>query len=144
MKARSHPIAGTWAFVASEWKRADGKHANPFGEGAVGLLTYDESGHMSVHIMRRGRPLRPDLPPTIDAAFAAAVPGYLAYFGAYDVDEQRSIVTHTVIASSFPAWVGGQHQRRFEIDGERLTLRDDLVTSDGVAVAAATIWRRMT
>ncbi len=141
MERNRNELIGTWAFVASEWKRADGKHANPFGAGSVGVLTYDAGGYMSAQIMRADRPLGPDIAPTIDAAFASAVPGYLAYFGTYEIS--GAIVSHTVIASSFPAWVGSQHHRRFEIDGDRLTLSDDLTTSDGVAVAASTTWRRV-
>jgi hypothetical protein len=97
---------------------------------------------MSVQIMRADRPPAPDITPTIDAAFAAAVPGFLAYFGTYEINEQQGVVTHTVIASSFPPFVGTQHHRRFGVDRDQLTLRDDLTTSDGVAVAAATMWRR--
>jgi hypothetical protein len=138
-----NPLIGTWAFVASEWKRADGKHANPFGAGSTGILTYDAGGYMSAQIMRADRPPGPDAAATIDTAFAAAVPGFLAYFGTYEIDASNSVVTHTVIGSSLPAWVGTQHHRRFEIDGDRLTLRDDLATSDGVAVAAATMWQRV-
>jgi hypothetical protein len=137
-------LLGTWAFVASEWKRADGKHANPFGAGSTGILTYDAAGYMSVQIMRADRPSTQVAQPTIDAAFSAAVPGYLAYFGTYEIDEQRRVVTHTVIASTFPPFVGAQNHRRFEVEGDRLILRDDLTTSDGVAVAAATIWQRVT
>jgi len=158
-------LTGTWALVASEWKRADGKHANPFGANAVGVLTYDAGGYMSAQIMRADRPPGTNIAPTIDAAFASAVPGFLAYFGTYEIsaspplragqrlaleresgpasEAARGVVTHTVIASSFPAWVGGQHHRRFEIDGDQLTLRDDLTTADGVAVAASTTWRRV-
>lgn len=138
-----HPLLGTWAFVASEWRRADGKHANPFGEAAVGVLTYDTAGYMAAQIMRAGRPPGPDLPPTIDAAFASAVPGFLAYFGTYEIDEAKAVVTHTVVASSFSAWVGTSHHRRFVIVGDQLTLSDDLMTSDGVAVWASTTWRRV-
>jgi hypothetical protein len=140
----AHALIGTWALVASEWRRVDGKHANPFGAGSVGVLTYDAGGYMSAQIMRADRPPGPVTAPTIDAAFAAAVPGYLAYFGTYEIDEVRGVVTHTVTASSFPPWTGGQHHRRFVIDGDQLTLSDDLVTADGVAVAASTTWRRVT
>lgn len=142
--AASHPLVGTWAFVASEWRRADGRHGNPFGDAAVGILTYDAGGFMAAQIMRAGRPPVPsDVPATIDQAFASAVAGFLAYFGSYVVDDVAGIVTHTVIASSFPPWVGGQHNRRFRIEGETLVLSDDLVTADGVAVAASTTWRRV-
>jgi hypothetical protein len=138
----THPIVGTWAFVASEWKRADGKHANPFGEGSVGMLTYASDGYMSVQIMRSNREASRHAPATLDAAFAAAVAGYLAYFGTYEIDDERRVITHTIIASTYPPFVGAQNQRRFEIVGDQLALRDDLMTADGVAVAAATIWRR--
>jgi hypothetical protein len=138
-----HALIGTWALVSTEWKRADGKHANPFGEGAVGVLAYDDAGYMSAQIMRAERPPGPDVPPTIDGALASAVPGFLGYFGTYEIDGALGVVTHAVIASSFPAWVGSQHRRRFAIDGDDLTLSDDLMTSDGVAVAASTTWRRV-
>jgi hypothetical protein len=83
------------------------------------------------------------VPATLDSAFAAAIPGFLAYFGTYEIDEKQCVVTHNVIASSFPPFVGTQNRRRFEIVNDQLTLRDDLMTSDGVAVAAATIWQRV-
>ncbi len=138
-----HPIVGTWAFVASEWKRADGRHANPFGAGAMGVLMYDASGHMSAQIMHADRPPVTTIAPTIDAAFGLAIPGFLAYAGTYEVDDAAGVLTHRVVVSSFPAWVGTEHRRRFVIEGETLTLRDDLTTADGVAVAASTTWRKM-
>lgn len=139
-----HPLIGTWAFVASEWKRADGRHANPFGEGAVGILTYSDAGYMTVQVMRPDRPpLTPGTAATLDAAFASATPGFLAYFGSYEIDAPAGVVAHTVLGSSFPPLVGVTTRRRFAIEGDTLTLRDDLTTSDGVAVAAATVWRRV-
>jgi hypothetical protein len=139
-----HPIVGTWAFVASEWKRADGRHANPFGAGAMGVLMYDASGYMSAQIMQAGRAPVTNIAPTIDAAFGLAIPGFLAYAGSYAVDDALGVVTHSVIVSSFPPWVGSEHRRHFVIEGDVLTLRDELTTADGVAVAASTAWRRMT
>jgi hypothetical protein len=138
-----HPITGTWAFVASEWKRADGRHANPFGDGAMGVLMYDGAGHMSAQVMHADRPPVTTIAPTIDAAFGLAIRGFLAYAGTYEVDDTAATVTHTVIVSSFPPWVGTEHRRRFTVDGDVLTLRDELTAADGVAVAAATTWRRM-
>jgi hypothetical protein len=109
----------------------------------MGVLMYDASGHMSAQIMHADRPPVTTIAPTIDAAFGLAIPGFLAYAGTYEVDDTAGEVTHRVVVSSFPAWVGTEHRRRFAIDGETLVLRDDLATSDGVAVAASTTWRRM-
>jgi len=137
-------FAGTWALIATEWRRADGRHANPFGNDATGVLIYDAAGFMSAQIMRAGRPpLPPDRPTGIDAAFSSAVPGYVAYFGTYDVDDAARRVVHRVIGAAFPAWIGLEFSRGFRFEGDTLTLTDDLVTSDGVAVAAATTWRRV-
>lgn len=137
-------LIGTWALISTEWKRADGTHANPFGEGATGILIYDASGYLSAQIMHAARPAADPGPPAgIDAAMAAAVPGYVAYFGAFAVDDVAGTVTHRVIGAAHPSWVGLEFARQFAIDGDVLTLRDSLTAADGVAVAAATSWRRI-
>ncbi len=139
-----NPLVGTWALIATEWRRADGRHANPFGDGAVGILTYDDAGHMAAQVMRDDRPAVPEgHGRDIDAAMGGAFAGYIAYFGTYEIDADASVVHHRVIASAFPAWVGGEHSRRFVIDGDRLTLTDDVIASDGVEVVASTTWQRV-
>jgi hypothetical protein len=140
----ANPLVGTWALVATEWRRADGRHANPFGEGAAGVLMYDAAGNMAAQVMRAERPKPTDGAATgIDAAMAAPAPGYIAYFGTYEIDEAAGVVAHTVVGAAFPAWTGTTHRRRFSLNGDRLTLRDDVVASDGVTVAAATTWQRV-
>lgn len=136
-------ILGTWALIATEWRRADGRHANPFGEGATGILIYDAAGYMSAQIMRSDRPKGEASPAGIDTAMASATPGYVAYFGAFAVDEAAGVVTHRVIGAAHPAWAGREFARRYSIDSDVLTLRDDVVAADGVAVDAATSWRRI-
>ena len=136
-------LLGTWALIATEWRRADGRHANPFGEGANGILIYDAAGYMSAQIMRVDRPAGDPAQTGIDAAMASATPGYVAYFGAFTVDDTAGVVTHRVIGAAHPAWVGREFARRYSIEGDVLTLRDDLVAADGVSVDAATTWRRI-
>ena len=137
------PLTGTWALVATGWRRADGRHANPFGEGAVGILIYDAAGHMSAQVMRAARPPSPEAHAGLDTAMASAVPGYIAYFGDYLVDEGAATVTHTVVGATMPAWVGTEVTRGFYIEGDELTLTDSVVSADGVAVEASTTWRRL-
>ena len=137
-------LVGTWALVATEWRRADGRHGNPFGPGAVGVLIYDAAGNMSAQVMRADRTETPVGDPAgIDTAMASAFTGYIAYFGTYEIDATRSTVTHVVIGSAFPAWVGSAPNRRFAIEGDRLTLSDSLTTADGIAVEASTVWQRI-
>jgi hypothetical protein len=135
-------LIGTWALIATEWKRADGRHANPFGAGAVGVLTYDAAGNMTAQIMRADRPRAESGHTGIETAMAGAYPGYVAYFGTYDVDAD-GVLQHRVVGSAFPAWVGAEHARRFRLDGDTLVLMQDFETADGVAVAASTTWQRV-
>jgi hypothetical protein len=74
---------------------------------------------------------------------AAAVAGYVAYFGDYEVDEGAGVVAHHVTGAAFPAWVGATYRRRFALEGDLLTLSDDVVAADGVPVAASTTWQRV-
>ena len=140
----ANELVGTWALVATEWRRADGRHGNPFGPGAAGVLMYDAAGNMSAQVMRADRTETPAADPAgIDTAMTSAFAGYIAYFGTYEIDATRSTVTHTVVGSAFPAWVGSTPNRRFAIEGDRLTLSDSLTTADGTAVEASTIWQRI-
>jgi hypothetical protein len=142
--AAGNPLAGTWALVSTAWRRADGRHANPFGDGAAGILTYDTAGNMAAQIMRARRPAaEPGEHTGIDTAMAVAVPGYIAYFGTYELDAAAGTVTHRVAGATLPAWAGTEHHRRFAVEGDRLTLSDDVIAADGVAVAASTTWQRV-
>ena len=134
-------VLGTWALVATEWRRADGRHSNPFGADATGILIYDAAGYMSAQVMRADRP--PAAVAGIDTAMTTAVPGYIAYFSTYEVNVEGMLITHHVIGSVFPGWVGQTHGRNFSVEGDRLTLTADVVSADGVAVHASTTWERV-
>ena len=137
-------LVGTWALVATEWRRADGRHSNPFGPNAVGVLIYDAAGNMSAQVMRADRAVAPaDQPDGIETAMTSAFSGYIAYFGTYEIDEARSVVVHTIIGSAFPAWVGATPNRRFAIENDRLTLSDSVTAADGAPVEASTTWQRV-
>ena len=77
-----------------------------FGPGAQGIIMYDGVGSMSVYIVRRG---------------SAASRGDLAYYGRYEVDAARSVVTHLrEFTTSGDASVDAV--RGFEFDGDLLIL----------------------
>ena len=138
---REPSIIGTWALVATEWRRADGRHSNPFGADATGILIYDAAGYMSAQVMRADRPAAAVA--GIDTAMTTAVPGYIAYFGTYEVDASAALITHHVIGGVFPGWVGQTHGRNFVVTDDTLILSADVVAADGVAVHASTTWERV-
>jgi hypothetical protein len=137
-------FVGVWRLVASEARLADGRTVYPYGRDAVGMLTYDQSGHMSAQVMKTDRPLfvsgdiRNGTPDEIKAAFD----GYTAYFGNYEVDEQEGTVTHRVLGSHFPNWVGQDQKRFFGFSGNRLTLRTPPIQTSGTTVTLVLVWER--
>jgi hypothetical protein len=46
--------------------------------------------------------------------------GYVAYFGHYDVDETRKVVTHLPEADLSRLYVGGREERHYTLSGDRL------------------------
>ena len=139
-----HNFAGVWRLVTSEFKRSDGSTAYPYGKEAIGMLIYDEHGHMSAQIMKPDRPIfvsgniRRGTAEEIKAAFD----GYTAYFGTYEVDEEGGTVTHRVMGSYFPNWVSQDQKRFFEFSGNRLTLKTPPIPAAGKMVTGILVWER--
>jgi Lipocalin-like domain len=137
-------FVGVWKLVTSEFKRSDGSTAYPYGKNAIGMLIYDEHGHMSAQVMNPDRPLfvsgdiRKGTPEEIKAAFD----GYTAYFGNYEVDEQNTTVIHRLRGSHFPNWMGQEQKRFFEFSGNRLTLKTPPIPAAGTMVTGILIWER--
>jgi hypothetical protein len=128
-------LVGTWKLVSSEVRYAEGAVDRPWGADAVGLLIYDSSGYMSVHIMRAGRPVglpRPVAPPEARGTVAEnETLGYLGYCGRFEVDEAARTITHHVECSLLPERVGARLVRLYECQDGRLVLRTAPITVDG-------------
>lgn len=138
-------FVGTWKLVSFEARRSDGQTVYPFGKVVVGVLNYDARGNMSVQLMRSDRPafaisdFQKGTPEETKAAFE----GFIAYFGTYEIDEEKGTVTHHVKGSSFPNWVGSDQVRFFELSGNHLTLRTPTIQVGGSTLTTLLIWERM-
>lgn len=123
-------LLGTWKLLSVETLRPNGEASHEWmGRHPAGLIVYDATGHVSLHIMRDPRPgfapghsccipERTATPEEIGAAYE----GYYAYFGTFDVDERDGAVIHHVQGSLWPREVGRDYRRRVELLDGRLTL----------------------
>jgi hypothetical protein len=116
-------------FVGS-WKLVSIEGANrPPNTTSVGMIMYDNSGHMSVHIVRGDRPAFPDgRAKATDKEKAVAFDSYTAYYGTYTFEPENGIVIHHLEGSLSPGQIGQDNIRYFELQGNRLTLS---VANDG-------------
>jgi lipocalin-like protein len=124
-------LIGTWRIVVFE-DRKDEKDPNsewtyPYGKNPKGYFVYDETGHVTIQIMRAPPPAKfasgDDKKPTLDEA-KAAYEGYVAYFGTYTIDEASHSVIHHVEGSLGPSYIGTDQKRPFELSGDRLIIGD--------------------
>src|SRR5262245_13928787 len=104
----------------------------------VGQISYDAAGRMSAQLMARDRPTAGR--GASDAERVAAMSGYVAYFGHYEIDATRGVVTHHVEGSIGQGMVGQGMPRWFEFspDGNSLYL----MTKNGDRVTGRLRWDR--
>ncbi len=144
-------LVGAWRLVGIEYSDRNGPIVDPFYQaGSTGIIIYDASGWMSVHIAAPHRKAwdvpESRLPPAAgaqDAALkAAAFDTYYAYFGRWDFDEAKSVVTHHVESSLIPAETGLDYAQKVTLDNGRL-----IFTGHGGAPGKQTtrikIWERV-
>jgi hypothetical protein len=98
---------GTWKLVSNMKKDGD-VITYPYGKDAVGYITYDANGYMSVQMMQQNR--------------TTPVPGYFAYFGRYEIDKKTNVIHHYLTGSLTPSDVGTDRQRSYQFIGDQLHL----------------------
>ncbi|MBC8352032.1 MAG: lipocalin-like domain-containing protein [Planctomycetes bacterium] len=141
------PFVGTWRLVKFEMRLENGKTIYPLGEDCLGSLIYDEHGRFAGHLMKAGRPefASGNIFEGTANEIKAAYSGYVAYFGTYEVDDQRKVITHTAEGSLFPNWIGTMQERLYEFPSQ-----DEVIESTppldvgGVKGVSALTWARIT
>ena len=121
-----NPFAGSWNLTSverrdtqGEWRSADGQ----FITNPVGLLMYDDTGHMSVHIMNPDRVATTANGPELTLEqLRERMRGYVAYFGTFDVNESEGYVVHHRLGHLNPSQVGVDAKRFYEFVDDKLTL----------------------
>jgi hypothetical protein len=133
------PVVGTWQVTRFSVLVLDTNEVlRPFGKHPIGYLQYSPGGHVLV-FLTTGTPKRAASTAYTDAERVDLYNGIIAgYAGTYSVEGNK--VTHHIVASWFPEWVGGDQIRYAEIEGNGLTIKTaplkiPLDGRDGVATA---------
>lgn len=137
-------LEGTWSLVSSEFRSSAGDIVYPFGEDALGLAVFGESGYMSAQIMQRSRPIfaSGDRATGTQEEVWAALQGYVAYYGPCEVDVENKTLTTHVEGSLYPNWVGGEQVRFYELTDRQLILKTTPIVSGGEEYTGVLAWER--
>jgi hypothetical protein len=143
-------LIGTWKLLRIEYTGSNGSHVDPYYQAdSTGLLIYDESGWMSVHIAAPNRrPWEPAVSrlPADQAANGAlkiaAFDSYYAYYGTWDFNESASVVTHHVVDSLIPFEDGANFAQVVSFEEGRLVFTVRSVER-GAATVRRKVWERV-
>lgn len=134
---------GLWKLVSHEFRTIEGKAFYPYGDNAVGWVMFDDKGRFTAQIMRQGRPDYTAGSATIDD-LRNALYGYVAYFGTFEIDESKKMLTNHVEGSLVPGWVGGLQIRFYEFSPDgRITLRTPPIKRGGIEFEGTLVWERI-
>ncbi|MSQ11361.1 MAG: lipocalin-like domain-containing protein [Dehalococcoidia bacterium] len=142
--ATSKRLLGLWRLVSLRTQAPGRPTEYPLGKNPVGIISYYPSGHMSVHLMRRGRKrfASNDARQVTVEEKAAAYDSFGAYFGKFEVKPKEKAVYHLVEGASFPNMVGTAQKRLYEFRGRRLTLRAIADLPEGGQSVTQVVWER--
>lgn len=145
MNKKAYPGIGVWKLVSYEARADDGTITYPVGKDGIGQIAYDAKGNMSAQVADAHRPnfTSGDRMICTPDEMEAALKGYTAYFGTYDVDESKGTVAHHVKSSLFPNWIGTDQVRYYEFAGNRMTLRTAPMLQGGKKVIGTLVWERI-
>lgn len=132
-------LIGTWQLISQHTEYPDGRIEITRGMQPIGILMYDAQGNMSVQLLRTESI---DQHHTDLTTFDTAMDEYHGYFGTYEVDEAEKTVYHNIIGAAFPLYRGTRQVRRFELDGDTLTLRSH-ATIKGDDTSRILVWQRI-
>ena len=137
-------LFGTWRLLSFELRASEGASSQPFGSDPRGVLVYDSAGNFSVQLANSGRPefASGDMQDGTADEIRAAYTGYIAYIGAYDVNETEGYLIHNVDVSLFPNWQGVLQQRFFALSADTLTLTTPPTPFGGRDVTGVLVWER--
>ncbi len=143
MKDITAKLLGAWRLVSYESRISGKETVYPFGEDAVGQLTYDYTGRMSAQLMKAQRPRSLSVNLSIGSEEEIKAVGYLTYFGTFEVEEDKGMVTHHVEGALFPKWIGTKLRRLFELSGEHLTLKTPPISFKGEEIVSVLVWEKI-
>jgi hypothetical protein len=120
-------MIGTWKLESRTVKKPDGSVTPlPGWDGAVGYITYDRTGFMSLQFMQLNRTKE------------SGATSYTAYFGPFTVDEKTKTVMHHHAGDLNPDGVAAIQPREVVLEGDKLSLNIRNANSPNVNVNSFT------
>lgn len=143
---KAEQLYGIWELISiyGEFEDGDGTRLYPYGEDAIGRLTYHAEGYMSAMISNSHRsPFTTDLAQVSGDVAKEALISFDAYGGTFTLDLDQAIVTHHVTIARIPNWVGTDQVRYFSFEGDVLKIRSAPIAYAGKSLIVYANWNKI-
>ncbi len=141
----SRSLIGTWRLLSRvDRNRAGAQLTEPsLGSDPIALLIFDGSGNFAAQFMKRDR--------SAGAGEEGAAPlannsrargGYDAYFGTYEADDAKGVISTLLVGALSQENVGQVYVRSVAVDRDTLTLRLETQSRQGEPVFRTLTWKR--
>lgn len=139
-----HDLVGTWRLVSRIDRDESGKVVEEptLGSDPLALLFFDGAGNFAAQFMKRDRGAAVAAPVFTGDNNTAAMDGYDAYFGTYEVDEATGDVRTTLAGALSAAHVGATMARNMKVEGRSLVIRLNTNAAGGTIVHRTLTWER--
>jgi hypothetical protein len=136
-------FVGTWRLVSTQATFKDGtKGPIPYlGPRGKAYLIYTPDQHMCAVLMNPQRPLWSSAATPTEKEAKAAVDGFYAYCGTFEIQEKENIVVHRLEVALTPNDVGERWRRVYRFEGDTLILRP--LEPDPAFTGGALTWERV-
>jgi hypothetical protein len=138
-------VLGTWMLKSREDVDAGGQIlVDPFlGLDPIGILSFGPT-HFAAQFMKRDRSDEERVPQRVQAKNnTAAVNGYDAYFGTYNVDEAAGTLATHIEGSISPVNIGKTYVRDVRVVGNELLIQLETAAVDGTAITRTNTFFRI-
>jgi len=144
MGSLGHDLVGTWRLLSRIDRDASGQPVDEptLGSDPLALLFFDGAGNFAAQFMKRDRSIAVAEPVFTGQNNTAAIGGYDAYFGTYEVDETTGDVRTTLVGALSPGQVGATMIRNLKVEKGELIIRLTTTTADDTQVHRTLTWER--
>jgi hypothetical protein len=138
-------IRGTWWLLLREdYTKGGQRRIDPvLGSDPIAILVYAKN-YFAAQFMKKDRSAESITHATsVGENNTAAIGGYDAYFGTYQINEKTNLVAHTLIGSINPDNIGTTVYRNLQVQEDQLIIKLDTTTQQGEAVTRTLTWKRI-
>ena len=139
-KSLKEQLVGTWTLVSSDQVRPDGTKLRQFGSDPMGINVFDPNGRFFVMIASADNLQIASIGSKTNSEEDGLIVESIAYYGTYTVNEEVTVISLHLDASTFPNQVGTDQKRTIT----SLTA-DELKYSSPAAISGVQVhqvWKR--